>query len=412
MKLYANIYWYLVLAIIHCSNCFTSNDTNILTSAFGETLSVQPEPYNQIKFTYNISSYYVQTGATGVGASVAATGGFAVLSCGTSSTGSANLRSINRLQYHPGQGSVGMVAGYFSTGAANNTQIMGIGNAEDGFFFGYTGTSFGILHRSNSSGSVVDNWIPQASWNIDTMDGSGPSAMVLDPTKGNVYKVQYQWLGFGAVRFYIEDATTGNMQLVHLIQYANQNTNTTLANPSLQLRADVINFGNTVNKSINLSSVVAYSEGKYNAALQVRNAIDRGPFAVATTPTHVFTIHNKPTFQNKTNQVMVNPDLLSVMDVDTADDAILFVYLNPTITATGTFADVSTNNSVIEYTNTGTISGGQLKGVFYSTNNNQLNFPLTDLNLILAPDQYLTFVAQGTAAITSFYASLSWQEDF
>ncbi len=48
--------------------------------------------------------------------------------------------------------------------------------------------------------------------------------MYLSPTKGNVYKMQYQYLGFGQLRFFIEDQQTGGFILVHTIDYANRNT--------------------------------------------------------------------------------------------------------------------------------------------------------------------------------------------
>ena len=42
------------------------------------------------------------------------------------------------------------------------------------------------------------------------MDGTGPSKQTLDPEFGNVFKIQYQWLGFGAIIFSIENSVTGD----------------------------------------------------------------------------------------------------------------------------------------------------------------------------------------------------------
>lgn len=80
-----------------------------------------------------------------------------------------------------------------------DTQLMGVGDDLDGFFFGYNGSSFGILRRQNGT----DNWIPQSAWNNDTFDGNGRSGVALNATQGNVYSIQYQWLGtwsFGPVQ--------------------------------------------------------------------------------------------------------------------------------------------------------------------------------------------------------------------
>lgn len=43
----------------------------------------------------------------------------------------------------------------------------------------------------------TDNWIYQSAWNIDRMDGYGASGIVLNPQRGNVYNIEYQWQGFG-----------------------------------------------------------------------------------------------------------------------------------------------------------------------------------------------------------------------
>ena len=403
-------------------NASVNTKTDFQLSAFQELLTVSSIPYNQLKFTYNISPDYARTSATGSG-SVTGTGGFAVLDSGTTSNGSANLRSINRLIYNPGQGSVATFSSIFSrAGVAGNYQIIGIGNAEDGFFFGYTGTQFGILWRSNSSGTPVDTWIPQTSWNTDTMNGTGPSGMILDPTKGNIYKIQYQWLGFGAVNFYIENPT-GTMQLVHQLKYANNNTQTTVRNPSLQLRADTVNFQNTTTGGqVKTSAMVGSSEGQIKETLAVRNDQEIQGFVInSTTPSldHILTIYNKQIYQGRTNQVMVFPDLVtSLTTQNQGRNAVFYIYKNPTFSTTGTFTDVDTNNSVVSYstgTNTVVSSNGQLVGVIYTKPSDSQYVELLSQSIALAPDEYLSVLGTrtvGGGGSLLAYLSLSWQEFF
>jgi hypothetical protein len=35
----------------------------------------------------------------------------------------------------------------------------------------------------------------QSAWNYDKMDGTGPSGMVLNPQRGNVFQIGFQYLG-------------------------------------------------------------------------------------------------------------------------------------------------------------------------------------------------------------------------
>ena len=116
-------------------------------------------------------------------------------------------------------------------------------------YFEQTSTGIRFVRRTKTSGSVVNNLIEQSAWNVDTLDGSGkeknPSAITLDPTKGNVFQIKYQWLGFGTIKFFIEHADDGLLHLVHTIAYANTNTTPSVDNPTLPLCLAAKNTSNT-----------------------------------------------------------------------------------------------------------------------------------------------------------------------
>ena len=58
------------------------------------------------------------------------------------------------------------------------------------------------------------DFIAQADWNRDTFES-------LDPQKGNVYEIKYQYLGFGNIDFYVEG--NNGFVLVHRLEYVNKN---------------------------------------------------------------------------------------------------------------------------------------------------------------------------------------------
>ena len=146
-----------------------------LKTAFGEMLVGNQTPLIQLSFPYNINTDLVTTSTAGSG-TVTQADSYAVLSTGAAINSTADLTTNQVVHYRPGQGISVFFTSIFTAGAAGSTQIIGIGDAVDGFFYGYNGTSFGILHRNNS----VDTWIPQASWNNDVMDGTGRTGMTLD----------------------------------------------------------------------------------------------------------------------------------------------------------------------------------------------------------------------------------------
>ncbi len=69
-------------------------------------------------------------------------------STGTTALSFATMQSRRRLRYRSGQGVVGRFAGYFTSPVANCILVAGFGTGESGFYFGYNGTSFGILHST------------------------------------------------------------------------------------------------------------------------------------------------------------------------------------------------------------------------------------------------------------------------
>lgn len=376
-----------------------------LKTAFGEMLVANPTPLIQLSFPYNLNTALVTTSVTGSGTATQSNS-FAVLSTTATTNSSATLVSNDYLHYRPGQGAVILFTAVFTKGVANSTQIIGLGDAVDGFFFGYNGTSFGILHRNGSN----DQWIPQSSWNKDVMNGVQPSVMNLDPTKGNVYKIQYQWLGFGAINFYIEDYNSGNFELVHQIQYANSNTAVSLTNPTLQIRAHVANTSNNTNIVLKTPSCSAQLEGIFNYPL-LRNAI-AGRKAAITSEVNVLTIRNKTSFASKTNKSLVYPNFVTLSVAGNQDCRFTF-YSNASLGGSPSYADVSTNISVVDYDTAGTTVSGRVLFYVNVNGNSQETVDLTSLNLRLVPGNTLTISGQsaggGGSAITCD-AGLSWSE--
>lgn len=83
------------------------------------------------------------TSATNTG-----TGNLFTSSTGTTALSFASIQSRERLRYRAGQGVVGRFTMMFSTPVASSILVAGFGTGESGFYFGYNGTSFGILHST------------------------------------------------------------------------------------------------------------------------------------------------------------------------------------------------------------------------------------------------------------------------
>ena len=71
----------------------------------------------------------------------------------------------------------------------------------NGLFFQFkSGEGLSLVLRSNLTGSQVDTVIPQASWNVDVLDGTGASAKVLDPTVEQTFVFEWSALKGQVIR--------------------------------------------------------------------------------------------------------------------------------------------------------------------------------------------------------------------
>lgn len=114
-------------------------------SAFGDNLVVEQLPRVALKAVYGVRGNTETFTATG--GSVTTSASEFVLQTGTSAGGYGVLWSRRPLVYIPGVGAECRITGQFTTGVASSLQAAGFFTANDGMFFGYNGTSFGVMHR-------------------------------------------------------------------------------------------------------------------------------------------------------------------------------------------------------------------------------------------------------------------------
>lgn len=383
------------------ANAINSIFSNV--DAFGNLSTASLLPRIQLQFPYNINTDEVSTTVTGSG-TVTHSAPFAVLSTTAAINSSASFSSKNNLHYKTGEGGLCLFTAVFTTGVSNNIQEVGLGDSVNALLFGYNGTTFSINRRSNS----VDNYVAQSSWNKDKMDGTGSSGVTLDPTKGNVYRIQYQWLGFGVLNFYIESPVTGKFILVHSIQYANQNTVTSLLNPSIPLYAKVANTSNSSNITIQIPSMAAFVEGTL-IDLGLINSISNAKSGV-TTELNILTIKNNATFGGISNKKSVTPLFFSSTNTGTAD-CTYRLKLNATLGGAPSYTNISTNTSVASYDTAGTtVTGGRQIATFFAQGNTNAQIDLKNIPIVLNNSDTLTISATSSGAAIAPSVALTWTE--
>lgn len=359
-----------------------------MQSAFGEQLFAQLQPVAQITFPYNLNERLI-TSTTANGGTVTFSAPFAQINSGTASNGQAILESVRKITYRAGIGVNCRFTAVFQSPDTNSRMIAGIGDANNGLFFGYNGTTFGVLRRS----AAADDWIAQTAWNVDKMDGTGASAMILNPAKGNVFQIKFQWLGFGQLSFYIENPETGFFVLVHRYKWANANTNVSLQVPSFPFSIRVTNTGSTTNKTIQVPSIAVQYEGSNDLVGLLNSQVNQISTAgiTAYVPTAILAVQNKLSVfggsNNNRSQVYIKTFSVS----NASSKSLRFgLLLDPTSIASATYSDIDANTSVVSYSNNGgTITGGYS---IYSTSlapNGSIDIDLDRLNILLSPGEII-----------------------
>jgi hypothetical protein len=110
---------------------------------------------------------------------------------------------------------------------------------------GQDDTGVFVLLRSSSSGTLSDaRKVYQSNWNIDTMDGNGPSGILLDITKTQIFVISKQWLGVGRVACGLD--INGKLYHIHEFLNANIQTTTYMTSANLPLRYEIVDGANSV----------------------------------------------------------------------------------------------------------------------------------------------------------------------
>ena len=375
-------------------------------TAFGDLSVEQGVIQDTLSFQYNINPALMVTSVTGTG-SVTKSSNFGLVATGTTTGSTAILRSIRSINYIPGIGINTRFTGIFSTPVTGTTILIGYGTTTNGFFFGYNGTTFGIISRSNS----VDTFVAQTSWNKDKMNGTGQSNLTINPQFGNVYCIQFQWLGFGAINFFIENTNTGDFMIVHQIKYANTATVTSTLSPNGYLRMEANNGATTSNVSIKSPSMSVKYESPPNLTIGARFSSSVSGTVSANLLQSILSIRNKSTFQSITNFVPIILNFLSISTAGNKASSIRLIY-NQTA-ASLTYTDISTNQSVMESSSTiATITDGVTLQSFYLGATDSKVIDLNSTQLYLSPGDSITFAVFTTNATNDNGISVSWTERF
>lgn len=326
------------------------------STVFGESVGGSYSDSISVMFQYNNSTKDVVPTVSGSGTATNSTEQ-AVVGI-TTTVGSANLTSRDSVRYCPGHEAIAQFTSVYSGAQAGVKQYHGLLDAEDGAAFGSENGVFGIWLVTGG----VETFVPQSSWLGDKCNGLGASGFNLDPTKDNIYMVQYGWLGIAPIIWSVYTGYANGWVVVHYHDRVNIDTTPHLHNPSLPISAKVVRASGTgtaasIKSSAWRAGIVAGNPPINSSNRWFANTILDATITGAGIRNNLFTISNPATFQGKTNHVVVE---VGIVSFDNAGNKTVAFYGTPNATLSGASAPVATdaNNSVISVLTGGTVTAG------------------------------------------------------
>jgi hypothetical protein len=90
---------------------------------------------------------------------------------------------------------------------------------------------------------IIDRTVSQDNFNLDKLDGTGPSGYVIDPNKMQMIYFDYSWYGAGRIRWGVR-GTNGSIIYCHEMPNNNVNTEAYMRSGNLPARFEIITLPN------------------------------------------------------------------------------------------------------------------------------------------------------------------------
>ena len=317
------------------------------SDAFGRLRVSNPFTLFESSFTYDIQPILYEAVQTTSGTVAHDATARAVTLIAAATSGSlAALQSRQYLPYEKGKSQLVKVT--FELGAAteNVRKRVGYFDATNGFYLESSDAGLSFVRRSSSSGSLVNTLIPQVSWNMDPLDGTGSSGIELDITKAQILVIDGQWLGVGRVRmgFNVDGGTVYCHEWLHANRHDVAPYTQTF---SLPIRWEIESTDTSAGATFKAICAEVESEGGVNSPNGFTFAgVNTANVATSTTRAHLLSIRpatQYPAASGLVNRTFVIPEELTAIAV--SESALVEVFHASTLTG-GTWTRPNANSAV------------------------------------------------------------------
>ena len=257
--------------------------------------------------------------------------------------GKYTRQTFMRFNYQPGKSHMILLTGVLSNSGGGTGVQRSIGYFDDdnGIYFQDDEDTIKVCLRTNTTGTPTDTKIAQSSWNVDPMDGTGPSGVTLDTSKTLIYAIDFEWLGVGRVRTGIVIA--GVTHVVHEFLHSNLETDVYMSTPNLPIRYQMETTGASPASTMKCICSSVISEGGVQDNGVLRYTSTEGTHIDCNVANTVYAISG---IRLKSTHLGSVVKIVSLTMVNaTSDDYEWLLILNPTVAVPNTWTN-QTNSSI------------------------------------------------------------------
>ena len=290
------------------------------------------------------------------------------------SGGTVLRRSRRHFPYQPGKSLLVMASFVGNAPIAGLVQEVGYFNDDNGIILRANGTSVQFVVRSSATGTIQENVVNQAEWNIDSFAD-------LDFTKANIFITDLEWLGVGRVRCgFVVD---GEIRYCHEFKHSNNIDKVYMTSAILPASYRLHNSSAIASPAVLkqiCTSVV--SEGGYQPTGPIYiTGRGAGSFSAISSETMVAAIRMA---SGRTDNVIIPAQIDASLGGNPSANTVAQwrLRLNPTVSGTWLSADNGRGN--VQVMSTGTFSGGTIIGAGLVASRSSIEFdPQSGLALSL-----------------------------
>ena len=389
------------------------------TDAFGRLRVSNPFTLFDSQHRYQINDKwnYVTSGGA---ATVYDTNGSLVNLNTNLASGSQVVAETKRVMpYQPGKSLLIYSTFTMTNVQENQRQRVGYFGAQNGIYFEMDGTTANFVLRSYITGGVQETRKSKGTWNVDNLDGTGPSGYNLSNFNNSmIFYIDIEWLGVGDVR--VGFVLNGQYVHCHTFKHTpvggNPISGTYMTTACLPLRYEITNTG-TVTASGNLKQICnsVISEAGYEGFSRRYN-VDLGTNSKRLVDDDVlYPIISLRLASGRLDSVIVPSNLNAI--VTSNQDVQYRIVLNPTLQSGTSWVTHYNGNVQYDLSSTGILSGtgtnvigGYINkaGSLDITTINEFNFQIG--RTINGVSDVFTLAMAAPTANTDILADLSWFE--